>query len=71
MFAKQQHGLDGLVERYGSQEAVVEQMYRGLSGVTPSHGLFSVTRMVGGQAVTVDGRVVYGIPRIGTAYIKP
>ncbi len=73
LFAKQQHGLDGLVERYGSQEAVVEQMYRGLSGaVTPSsEGLFSVTRSIGGQAVTIDGRVVNGIPRIGTAYIKP
>lgn len=73
LFAKQQHVLDGLVERYGSQEAVVEQMYRGLSGaVTPnSEGLFSVTRSIGGQAVTIDGRVVNGIPRIGTAYIKP
>lgn len=63
--------LDGLVGRYGSQEAVVEQMYRGLAGVTPSEGLFSVTRTIGGQAVTIDGRVVNGIPRIGTAYIKP
>lgn len=73
LFAKQEHGLDGLVSRYGSQEAVVEQMYRGLSGaVTPgSDGLFSVTRRIGGQAVTIDGRVVNGIPRIGTAYIKP
>ena len=71
LFAKQQHGLDGLVQRYGGQEAVVEQMYRGLSSVTPSDGLFSVTRRIGGQAVTIDGRVVNGIPRIGTAYIKP
>jgi RHS repeat-associated protein len=71
LFAKQQHGLDGLVGRYGSQEAVVEQMYRGLEGLTPSEGLFSVTRTIGGQAVTIDGRVVNGIPRIGTAYIKP
>jgi hypothetical protein len=71
LFAKQQHGLDGLVEHYGSQGAVVEQMYRGLSGVTPRDGLFSVTRTIGGEAVTIDGRVVNGIPRIGTAYIRP
>lgn len=53
---------------------LVRSVYdRGMSGVvTPdSGGLFSVTRTIGGQAVTLDGRVINGIPRIGTAYIKP
>jgi len=69
IFGKAQHGLDQLVEHYGSQEAVVEQMYRGLQGVIPETGRFTVTRIIGGQSVVIDGAVVNGVPRIGTAYI--
>lgn len=48
------------------------QLWIELRAVTPgSVGLFSVSRTVGGRAVTIDGRVVNAVPRIGTAYIKP
>lgn len=71
IFGKAEHGLDPLVQRFGSQEAVVEQMYRGLEAAVPASGRFTVTRLIGGQSVVIDGAVVDGVPRIGTAYIRP
>ena len=69
IFGKAEHNFDPLIQRFGSQQAVVEQMYRGLQGVVPSGGRFTVTRTIGGESVVIDGAVVNGVPRIGTAYI--
>ena len=69
LFEKAQHGFDPLVEQFGSREAVVEEMYRGLQGLVPETGRFTVTRIIGGQSVLIDGAVVNGVPRIGTAYV--
>jgi hypothetical protein len=69
IFGKAEHNLDPLVQRFGSQEAVAEQMYRGLQGAVPGSGRFTVTRTIGGESVVIDGAVVNGVPRIGTAYI--
>lgn len=69
LFDKAQHGFDPLVEQFGSREAVVEEMYRGLQGLVPETGRFTVTRIIGGQSVLIDGAVVNGVPRIGTAYV--
>ena len=66
LFDKAQHGFDPLVEQFGSREAVVEEMYRGLQGIVPEAGRFTVTRVIGGQSVVIDGAVVNGVPRIGT-----
>lgn len=50
--------LDPLVQRFGSQEAVLEQTYRGLEAAVPASGRFTVTRLIGGQSVVIDGAVV-------------
>ena len=67
MFGKDEQGLDVLVDRFGSQEAVVEQLHRGLSAELPTSGVFSTTRETGGRAVT---SAVDGVPGL-EAYIKP
>lgn len=71
IFGKEGHDLDPLVEKYGSEEAVVKEMVRGLEGKTPTDGEYIEEVNIGGKEVTVKGRVVNGIPRIGTAFIRP
>ncbi len=62
------HNLDALVTQLGSREAVVEQMLRGVSGRTPTAGVFELTTAIEGQAVVVRGAVVDGVVKIGTAF---
>lgn len=50
-------------------EALRDDGYRGLQGRVPETGRFTVTRTIGGQSVLIDGAVVNGVPRIGTAYV--
>jgi hypothetical protein len=71
LFGKAQHGFDPLVNKFGSQEGLVEQMYRGLQGEIPSTGRFTVERTIGGETVHIDGATVDGIPRISTAWVVP
>lgn len=63
------HNFGPLVETYGSEAGVVEQIVRSLNGAgLPSSGIFEVTTRVGGQSVVVRGAVVDGVARIGTAF---
>jgi hypothetical protein len=62
------HKFDGLVELYGSREAVMEQMIRSL-GPMPD-GVFEVTRVIGGETVTIRGNVINGVVKWGTAFIR-
>jgi hypothetical protein len=41
-----------------------------LEGATdlPERGVYEVSRVVDGQAVTIRGAVVNGVPRLGTAF---
>jgi hypothetical protein len=71
LFGKAQHGFDPLVNKFGSQEGVVEQMYRGLQGEVPGAGRFTVERTIGGETVHIDGASVDGVPRISTAWVVP
>ncbi|MFV0318272.1 MAG: hypothetical protein ACK5O2_15090, partial [Microthrixaceae bacterium] len=62
------HNLDPLVRQFGSREAVVEQMLRGVSGRTPTSGVFEIPVSIGGQTVVVRGAVVDGVVKLGTAF---
>lgn len=61
------HKLDPLVQKFGSQEAAMEQIVRNL-GSLPKSGPFEVTRQIGGQSVTIRGAVTDGVPKIGTVF---
>jgi hypothetical protein len=56
------------VQRFGSREAVVQQVLNGLKGLTPQVGTFELQITVGGQTVVVRGAVVDGVTKIGTAF---
>lgn len=62
------HNLDPLVRQFGSREAVVEQMLRGVGGRTPASGVFEIPVSIGGQTVVVWGAVVDGVVKLGTAF---
>lgn len=62
------HNLDPLVRQFGSREAVVDQMLRGVSGRTPASGVFEIPVSIGGQTVVVRGAVVDGVVKLGTAF---
>ncbi len=65
------HNFGPLVDKYGSEEKVVEEMVKGLRGKLPPSGLFEVKIELGGQEVIVRGNVINGVPRIGTAFTPP
>lgn len=65
------HNFGPLVDKYGSEEKVVEEMVKGLRGKLPPSGLFEVKLELGGQEVIVRGNVINGVPRIGTAFTPP
>lgn len=73
IFGKAAHNLGPLVARFGSQAAAHAALERATQAAVRSQGLSGVYRVtvnVGGQAVEVTGKVVNGIVRIGTAYIR-
>jgi pyruvate/2-oxoglutarate dehydrogenase complex dihydrolipoamide acyltransferase (E2) component len=63
------HQFDPLVQQFGGERPVVEQMLAGLKGQTPAAGRFEEVVRIGGQDVTVRGIVINGIVRISTAFI--
>jgi uncharacterized iron-regulated membrane protein len=63
------HQFDPLVQQFGGERPVVEQMLAGLKGQTPAAGRFEEVVRIGGQDVTVRGIVIKGIVRISTAFI--
>jgi hypothetical protein len=72
IFGQARHGLDPLVTKLGSEEAVMRQVVSGLGRTSlPEAGRFEVAVNVLGRNVTVRGAVVNGIPRVGTMFIKP
>ena len=73
IFGKGAHNLGPLVARFGSEAAAYAALERATQAAVRSQGLSGVYRVtvnVGGQAVEVTGKVVNGIVRIGTAYIR-
>jgi len=60
-----------LVKTAGSESNVIRRLYLSLgqSGKLPSSGVFRETVVIYGHKVVIRGRVIDGIPRIGTAFI--
>lgn len=72
IFGETQHGLNTVVQALGGESKVMDAAQASLTGAdVPSSGLFEVTRMVGGQTVTIRGVVENGVPMIGTIFVVP
>ncbi len=78
VFGNPDHNLDVLIQECGSEEAAgraivaaVNQAYRDGSLVVDSNGRYRQVFDVGGNPVTVRGRIVGGVVRIGSAWIRP
>lgn len=73
VFAKAGHKLGPLLAQMGSREAAGAALNRAVRSEVARRGLsglYEVTVNVAGHAVTVTGRVVDGVARIGTAFIR-
>lgn len=66
VFGKAQHDLGAVTQKLGSEEAVLREAV--LAVPRGQVGRFEVTARIGGYDVVVRGRVVQGIPRIGTMF---
>lgn len=63
------HKFEPLLARFGSREAVMEQIVRSIgSKGLPKSGPFEITRNIAGRTVVIRGAVVDGVPRIWTAF---
>jgi Pretoxin HINT domain len=70
IFSKAQHGFGPLVAQLGSQQAVIEAVIRGIDKTQlPTGGFYTQVINVAGNLVQVNGHIVNGVLRIGTAYI--
>jgi hypothetical protein len=71
VFKNAQHNFDPLVESLGGRKNVVKAVFEAANGKLPSNGLFSdIPVIVGDKTVYVRGRVMDGVLRIGTMFIK-
>jgi len=78
IFGEPRHRLDRLVRLYGSEAAAaeaigsrIEAAFKNGELIFDSNGLFRQVFDIGGISVTVSGRVIEGIPRVGTAWVAP
>jgi RHS repeat-associated protein len=73
IFGKEKHGLDILVNLFGSESAATAEVVSALGkagAVTASeNGLFASLINVGGQVIRVTGAIVKGVVKIGTFYL--
>lgn len=76
IFGNPDHDLDALLGHYGSEEAAgqaiveaVNQAHRDGALVLDARRRYRQVIEVGGYSVTVDGRIVNGIARVGSAWI--
>lgn len=71
IFSDPDHNLGELVEHFGSEKATFNAVQRATqAGVKGLSDVFETTVKVAGQSVTVRGRVIDGIARIGTFFIR-
>lgn len=66
IFGKPQHNLGPLTRELGGQEALMREAVLAVPRGTT--GTFEVTKRIGTYDLTVRGRVVNGVPRIGTVF---
>lgn len=72
IFDKSQHKLDCVLKQFGGDKTkAFNAIQNALKGQKlPDNQLFETTVDIGGNTVTVLGRVVNGVAKVGTAYIK-
>lgn len=65
------HRFGTLVQAAGGRAEAMIMIVQSLSDGAglPASGPFQVTRVINGEAVTIRGAVVNGVPKIGTAFI--
>jgi hypothetical protein len=65
------HNFGDLVKAAGGRSEAMQQIVASLSDGAglPESGPFEVTRTIQGEAVTIRGAVVNGVPKLGTAFI--
>lgn len=71
IFGNAQHGLDGIVNSLGSQQAAMNALQQATEAAVRQQGLtgvFETTVQVAGETVTVRGNVIDGVVKIGTAF---
>ena len=71
IFDQAKHGLQPLVNQFGSKEAAFQAMQKATEAVVKSKGItgvFEITVKVGTETVTVRGNVLNGVTKIGTAF---
>lgn len=78
LFAFPKHNLDRLVRQYGSQQAASQAIVTAVSTafhngslVVDVRGYYKQVFDIGGNPVTVSGRVINGMVRVGSAWISP
>ena len=78
IFREPRHNLDVLIRQYGSEEAAGQAIVDTINAAfengdltVDDNGLYKQVFDVGGNSVTVSGRVIGGIVRIATAWIPP
>jgi hypothetical protein len=77
VFGNPDHNLDAPVRQYGSEDAAahaileaVNQAYRAGKLIADALGRYRPMFDVGGYPVIVSGRIVNGLARIGSAWIR-
>jgi hypothetical protein len=64
------HNLGGLVNQLGGQENTIRAVLNAANGKLPASGVFNnISVNIANQTMFIRGRVVNGIPRIGTMFI--
>jgi RHS repeat-associated protein len=74
IFNQSEHKLESLVSQFGSKEAAFAALQKGAQSVVSSKGItnggFEITLKFGAEDITVRGKVIDGIAKIGTAFKK-
>ena len=78
IFGEPRHNLEPLVRQYGGEEAAgqaienaVTAAFDGGDLIIDDNGLYKQVFDIGGNSVTVTGRVIDGSVHVGTAWIPP
>jgi hypothetical protein len=76
IFGEPRHNLEPLVRQYGGEEATgqaienaVNDAFDGGHLITDDKGVYEQVFDIGGNSVTVSGRVIDGMVHVGTAWI--
>jgi hypothetical protein len=77
IFNNPDHNLDRVVRQYGSQEAAAWAMIEAIDSalqngslMTDPEGRYRQLFDIGGNAVWISGKVVDGVPRVGSAWVR-